>query len=128
MNTRNRAIAAVELLLISPAALFMAALFVRNITPLPNEPSRSAERLVQWYTHLPVHIGLWGVLMAMPLTVFVLGCGTLLYAWTADAELRDAALRTFAAIRAHLAMVLVAAATVAAGGILAVVAVHALTD
>ena len=69
MNAPKRTIAAAELLLIFPAALFMA-----------------------------------------------------------DAALREATRQGVAAIRAHFATLLTAAATVAAGAILAVVAVHVLTD
>jgi hypothetical protein len=66
--------------------------------------------------------------MALPLAVLVTGCVALLRSWNTDVELRQAARHTLAAIRAHLAMVLVVAATLAAGGILAIVALHALTD
>ncbi|MBI3491438.1 MAG: hypothetical protein HY047_06595 [Acidobacteria bacterium] len=128
MNTIKRAVAAAELLLISPAALFMAALLVRNVTPLPKEPAQTAQLIVMWYSHLPVHLGLWGLLIMMPLAVLILGCGTLLYGWTEDGELREAARQTLAAIRAHLAMFVVAAATVTSAGILAFIAVHVLTD
>jgi hypothetical protein len=46
MNIFKRAIAATELLLIFPAALFMMALFVRNLQPLQYEPARTAQRIV----------------------------------------------------------------------------------
>ncbi|HZP17604.1 MAG TPA: hypothetical protein VFB00_06550 [Terriglobales bacterium] len=66
--------------------------------------------------------------MALPLTVLVTGMVTLLRNWRSDAELRRAAAQMVVAVRAHLATVLVAIATVTAGGILAIVAIHALTD
>lgn len=128
MNTIKRAIAATELLLICPAALFMAAIVVRNVTPLPKEPAQTAQRIVMWYAHLPVHLGLWGLLIMMPLAVLILGGGTLLYGWNEDDELRHAARQTLAAIRAHLAMFLVAVTTATSAGILAFIAVHVLTD
>lgn len=127
MTLIKRALAAAELMLIFPAALFMTALFVRNIQPLQYEPAHTAQRIVTWYAERP-RIGLWLLLIAMPLTVLCTGCATLLRAWSHEAELRQAARQTFAAIRAHLAALLVAAATVTAGGILAIVAVHMLTD
>jgi hypothetical protein len=127
MNMTKRAIAAAEVLLISPAALFMTALFVRNLQPLQYEPARTAQRIVNWYSVRP-HMGLWGLLIALPLAVAVTGCITLLHRWTHEAELRMAARQTFEAIRAHLATLLVAAATLTAGGILAIVALHMLTD
>ena len=127
MNMPKRAIAATELLLVFPAALFMTALFVRNVQPLQFEPAHTAQRIVMWYAARP-HIGLWGLLIALPFVVLVTGCGTLLRSWSDEAQLRQATLQTLAAIRAHLAALLVAGATVTAGGVLAIVALHVLTD
>jgi hypothetical protein len=127
MNMPKRAIAATELLLIFPAALFMTALFVRNVQPLQYEPAHTAQRIVMWYAARP-HIGLWGLLIALPMVVLVTGCGTLLRNWSGEVQLRQATLQTLAAIRAHLAALLVAGATLTAGGVLAIVAMHVLTD
>jgi hypothetical protein len=127
MNMPKRAIAATELLLVFPATLFMAALFVRNVQPLQYEPAHTAQRIVMWYAARP-HIGLWVLLIALPFVVLVTGCGTLLRSWSDEVQLRQAALQTLAAIRAHLAALLVAGTTVTAGGILAIVALHVLTD
>jgi len=52
----------------------------------------------------------------------------LLESWNDDGALRQAAWQTLGAIRAHLATVLIAAATVAAGGVLAVVGLHMLAN
>ena len=127
MNMPKRAIAATELLLVFPATLFMAALFVRNVQPLQYEPAHTAQRIVMWYAARP-HIGLWVLLIALPFVVLVTGCGTLLRSWSDEVQLRQAALQTLAAIRAHLAALMVAGATVTAGGVLAIVALHVLTD
>lgn len=126
-KTLDRTIAATELLLLFPAALFMTALFVRNLTPLPNEPARTAQRIVMLYAS-SVHVGLWILLIGLPLVVLAVGCATLLRRWSADASLREATMQTIRAVWAHLATLLIAGATVAAGGILAAVAVHVLTD
>jgi hypothetical protein len=127
MNLPKRAIAATELLLIFPAALFMTALFVRNLQPLQYQPAHTAEWIVTWYAVRP-RIGLWGLLIALPLAVLVAGCGTLLRSWGEEIELRQATRQTLAAISAHLATLLVAGATLTAGGVLAIVALHMLTD
>ena len=127
MNMPKRTIAATELLLIFPAALFMTALFVRNLQPLQYQPAHTAERIVTWYSVRP-HIGLWGLLIALPLAVLVTGCCTLLRNWSDEVELRQATRQTLAAISAHLATVLVAGATLTAAGVLAIVALHMLTD
>ena len=127
MQTLKRAIAATELILIVPAALFMTALFVRNVQPLQYEPAHTAQRIVMWYAARP-HVGLWVFLIALPFVVLVTGCATLLRSWNDDVQLRQAAAQAFAALRAHLAMVFVAAATLTAGGVLAIVTLHVLTD
>ncbi len=127
MNATKRTIAAAELLLIFPAVLFMSALFVRNLQPQQYEPAHSAQRIVMWYSSRP-HFGLWVLLIALPLAVLVTGGAALLRSWNDDAGLRQAARQTLASVRAHLATLLVAAATLAAGGILAIVALHVITD
>ena len=127
MNVARRAIAATELLLIFPAALFMTALFVRNLQPLQYEPARTAQRIITWYAARP-RIGLWVLLIALPLTVLITGCGTLLRRWSNEVELQRATRQTLTAIRTHLATLLVAGATLTAGAVLAIVALHILTD
>jgi hypothetical protein len=62
------------------------------------------------------------------LIVLVTGCDTLLRIWRDDTELRQAATQTLAAVRAHLATVLVAGATLTAGCVLAIVALHVSTN
>jgi hypothetical protein len=123
----RRIVAATELLLIFPATLFMTALFVRDIQPQQFEPAHTAQRIVTWYSERP-HVGLWLLLMALPLSVLIIGCATLLPGWNRDAQLRRDARQALAAARAHLATLFVAVATLMAGGVLAIVAVHALTD
>ena len=127
MNTMKRTIAATELILIFPAALFMTALFVRELQPQQFEPAHSAQRIVMWYSARP-HVGLWVLLIALPLAVLIIGCITLLGSWNKDAALRQAARQVLGDIRAHFATFCVAAATLSAGAVLAIVALHVLTD
>ena len=115
------------MLLIFPAALFMVTLFLRNVQPLQYEPAHTAQQIVNWYAASP-RIGLRGLLISLPLTVLITGCATLLRRWSDEAELRRAARQTLAAVRAHLATVIIAGATLTAGGVLAIVALHVLTD
>jgi cytochrome b561 len=126
MKTIKPSIAATELLLIFPATLFMCALVVRSLQPQQYEPARTAQRIVDWYA-ARVHLGLWVLLIALPLTVLATGSVTLLRAWNDNAELRQQARQTLAAIRAHLATLFVAVATLASGVILAIVALHMMT-
>jgi len=127
MNTIRRSIAATELVLVLPATLFMTALFVRNLQPAQYEPAHTAGRLVEWFSARPL-LGLDVLLIALPFAALVIGCATVLRSWRSDAELRQAALKTLADVRAHSATLFIAVATLMAGGILAIVALHAITD
>jgi len=127
MRLPKYALPTTELLLIFPAALFMTALFMRNVQPVQYEPAHTAQQIVNWYAARP-RIGLWIFLGALPFTVLITGCATLLRRWTNQPDLRLAARQTLTALRAHLTTFLIAAATLTAGGILAIVALHVMTD
>jgi hypothetical protein len=122
VKTINRTIALIELLLVFPAALFMAALFLREVQPLAQ-----TGRLVDWFSHHVV-LGLDVFLIAMPLAAFVIGCAIVLRGWRKDMEFRQASLEIFTTARAHVASLLIAGVTLMAGGILAIVAMHMITE
>jgi hypothetical protein len=126
MNSTKRILATTEFLLVLPAMLFMTSLLVRNLEPAQYEPARSAIRVVDWYGARPWTLGIF--LIVLPLAVFIIGCVALLRSWLTDAKFRQAALEAFAAVRAHLATLAIAGATVVAAGVLAVVAIHVITD
>ena len=126
MKMMKRAIAATELALIFPSALFMTALFVRNLQPLQYEPAHTAQQIVTWYAMRP-RTGLWLLLMALPAAVLLIGCGALVRSWKNEAELRQALRESLRIIHAHVATLLVAGATLTAAGILAIVALHLIT-
>ena len=126
MSTLQRALAATELLLLLPAAAFMSALFARNLQPPQYEPAHTAGRLVAWYAGHP-RTGLWLLLIALPLAALLTGCAATWRKWKDDATLRSAARSVLTAIRAHAPTLIVAVATLMAGGILAIVALHMLT-
>jgi hypothetical protein len=123
---RTRIIAAIQLVLLFPAALFMTALVLRSLQPLRYEPAHSAQRVVMWYAGRMW--SLWILLLALPITVLVTGGATLLRSWKRDAALPNAARQLLALIRAQFAMLLVAAATLTAGGILLIVVLHMLAN
>ena len=122
MRTIKPAVAAVELLLVFPATLFMAALFLREVQPLVQ-----TGRLVDWFSH-HVILGLYVFLIAMPLAALVVGCAIVLLSWRSDMELRRDTLAILATARARWAALVVSAATLMAGGILAIVAMHLITE
>jgi hypothetical protein len=127
MKTILRSVAALELLFVFPAVLFMSALFARSIQPLQFEPAHTAQRIVDWYAARP-HIGLGVLLIALPLAVVVIGSLSLIREWRRNRELRDSTLRAIGLIRSQAPTFLIAGATVMAGGILAIVALHVLAD
>src|SRR3954469_9781435 len=123
MNAIKRTLAATELLLVLPAGLFMAALFVRNLQPAPYEPAQTARRLVDWFSARPL-LGLDVFLIALPFAAFVLGCATVLRSGQSYVEFRPAAWKTLAAGRVSLTTLLIAGATLVAGCVLTIVALH----
>lgn len=121
-----RYIAAIELLLIGPAVLFMSSLIVRNLQPTTYEPAQTAQRVVDWFAVHPL-LCLDIFLITLPLVALVMGFMTVLRLWREDAGLRQKAWEMLRAVRAHLATLLIAAATLAAGSILGIVALHMIT-
>jgi hypothetical protein len=126
MRSTTRLIAALELLLIFPAALFMTALVVRELRPLPYEPAHTAQWIVMWYSGKMWT--LWVLLLALPFAVLVTGCATLLRDWNRAVALQNTARPSLAAIRAHPATLTVAATTLAAAVILVIVVLHMLAN
>jgi hypothetical protein len=127
MKTLRRSLAALELLLVLPALLFMTALFARNIQPQQYQPAHTAQVIVDWFA-ARTHIGLWLLLIALPLAVLIIGAVTLLREWRHDDSLRDAARKMLGLTRAHAAALLIACTTATAFVILAIVALHVITD
>lgn len=128
MNTfAKRHLALVEFLLVLPATLFMTALFVRNIQPSPYQPAETARWIVDWFSARP-HIGLEVCLIALPFLAFVIGCSAVVRAWRSDAGLRQASLMAVAVAREYFSLIIVTIATLMAGSILAIVALHMITD
>jgi len=126
MNTNRRIIAATELLLIFPAALFMTAVVMRHLRPLQYEPAHAAQQIVTWYSVR--HWTLWILLIGLPLAALLTGCATLLRNWNRGSDPQKAARQLSAAIPADLATRIIAAATLSAGAVLVVVAAHMLAN
>ena len=123
---RTRIIAALQLVLLFPAVLFMTSLVVRELQPQQYEPAHSAQQVVMWYAARMW--SLWILLLALPIAVLVTGCATLLRNWNRDAAVSTAARQLLGVIRAQFSTLVIAAATLAAGGILTIVVLHMLAD
>jgi hypothetical protein len=124
---RTRVIAVMELVLIFPAVLFMTALVLRNLQPLQYEPALSAQQLVMWYAGRMWT--LWFLLLGLPLIVLVSGCAELLRSYyNRDIVLPLTSPKSLAMVRAHLSSFFIAATTLMAGVILAIVVLHILAN
>jgi hypothetical protein len=122
VHTMKRGIAAAEILLLLPAALFMASLVVRLVGSAQAEPARSAQQVVTWYSGRIWT--LWILLMLLPLAALLIGGAALLASGGSAFQARQWRL----ALRSDGALRTVAVATLAACAILAVVAVHVLMN
>ena len=126
MGNNKSIIAATELVLIFPAALFLTAVVARHLQPLQYEPAHTAQQIVTWYSVR--YWTLWVLLIGLPFAALLTGCVTLLRNSNGGTEERRAGRQPSAAIRTHLPTRIIAAATLAAGLILAVVALHMLAN
>ncbi len=124
MVTNKRILAATEFVLIFPAALFLTAVLARYLQPPQSELAHIAEQIVSWYSVR--YWTLWVLLIGLPLAALFIGCVTLLGIWNDETERRRAARQPSGALRGQLATLMIAAATLAAGLILAVVVLHML--
>jgi len=123
---RLRLLATAELLLISPAALFMSATVIRRLQPLQYGLAQRAQHLVMWYAGR-----IWTLrvfLLGLPLIALVTGCATPLYGSNHDLALSHTVRQSLGPSRTHLATLFIAATTLAAAGILAIVALHMLAN
>ena len=121
MRAVYRALAAIELLLLLPAIVFFGALFLRAVQPVIG-----TGRVVSWYAHHVV-LGLYVALVAMPVAALITGSAVMWRSWRIEGEFRRRALQVFTAVRGNVESLLIAASTLMAGAILALVAMHLIT-
>jgi hypothetical protein len=126
MLKSRRLIAITQVLLILPACLFMTSLVVRGLGPMQSESVQVAHQIVMWYAARMWT--LWVLLIALPLAVLITGCVALLFNLNDASDLRQAARHPPFTLRAHFAALFIAAATLTAVAILAVVIVHMLMN
>jgi hypothetical protein len=89
--------------------------------------SHAASSLFNTSRRIP-HLGLWVLLIALPLAVVVIGSASLIREWLRNPELRDSTLRVIGSVRSQVPTIMIAAATMMAGGALAIVSLHVLSD
>ena len=120
---RTRIIAFLQLVLILPAALFMASLVVRNLGPSQYEPAHTAQQIVMWYAGRLWT--LWVLLFTLPCIVLVSG-GVALRTRNRDTE-QYSTPWSIASTRPHWPVRFLYVTTVASAGMLAIVVFHVLT-
>jgi hypothetical protein len=120
---RTRVIAVLELVLILPAVLFMTALALRNLQSLQFVP---AQQLVMWYAGRMWT--LWVLLFGLPFIVLVSGCAELVRNWKRNISVSLTSQKSLTMALAHLASLVIAATTLIAGVILAIVGLHVLAN
>jgi hypothetical protein len=121
---RTRITALSQLVLIFPAALFMASLVVRNFGPPQYEPAHAAQQIVMWYAERLWT--LWVLLFALPSVALVSGCMTL-RARNRGTE-QQGTQRSPASTHPHWLVHFISVITAASAGILAIVILHVLTN
>ena len=126
MDADKRILAATELVLIFPAVLFLTAVVARHLQPLQYEPAHTAQQIVTWY--MVRYWTLWALLIGLPFAALLTGCVTLLRNSNGGTAERQAGRQPTGAIRTHLTTRIIAAATLAAGLIPAVVVLHMLAN
>jgi len=120
MGLTNDVIAAWALVLIGPAVVFIAALFLRQVPPPTSQPARTADRIVKWYAGHP-QLALWVFLLLLPFSAFLLGSAALLRTWDENPQLQYYAWRALAAIPEHWPAVSIGGATLLSAGVLAMI-------
>jgi hypothetical protein len=120
MSFTNDVVAGWTLVLVSPAILFLAALFVRQVTPPASPLTRTSERIVKWYASHP-QLALWGLLFFLPLSAFVLGLVALLRTWEGNPQLRYWVSRTLEELPKHWPAMSIGGATLVSMGLLVMI-------
>lgn len=121
-----RLIAALEFVLLSPAALFMGALVLRSLQPLQSASAHSAQQVVGWYAGRLWT--LWVLLLALPFTVLITGSAALLRSWPRGMAVPRTIRQSVALVREHLPTLVVGATTLAAAVIVVIVLLHMAAD
>ena len=123
MGLTNDVIAALASALVGPAVLFVAALFLEQLSPRDSEPARTAARIVRWYAAHP-QLALWVLLLLLPISAFLLGSVALLRTWDNNPELQYYTWRALAEIPEHWPALSIGGATLLAAGVLAMITGH----
>jgi hypothetical protein len=126
MRSLVRVVAAMQVALIFPAALFLASVLVAVGGEPPYAFAHLARRVVAWYSGRMWT--LWLLLLALPFGALATGCATLINGWSRDAGVSRAPRQSVPTISASLATLFVAGMTMTSAGILVIVVLHMLAN
>jgi hypothetical protein len=118
----KRTLAALHLLLISPAVLFLLAVMVQRFPPAQQQPALTAQHIVTWYAKRMWT--LWILLLALPLSVLISGCISLLRDSGGRTHVARLPKNVLAALYPASARTSVVVTTVAAAVIVGIVILH----
>jgi hypothetical protein len=117
-----------EWLLVLPAAVLLAAAALRQLQPPQYEPARTSWLIFEWTTGHISRAGAALLFLGLPGLVVIMGCTALLRIWGENETFRQDVMSAVEVLRRHAAIALMTIATLLAGSILAVAAVHIITD
>jgi TRAP-type uncharacterized transport system fused permease subunit len=120
----KRTLAAAHLLLISPAVLFLVAVIVQRLQSL--QPAHTAQHIIMWYAERMWT--LWILLLALPLSVLISGCISLLQDSRRSAQVATLARRALSALHPAGARTCIAVTTATAAVIVGIVTLHMLAN
>jgi hypothetical protein len=118
----KRTLATLHLLLISPAVLFLLAVMVQRFPPLQQQPALTAQHIVTWYANRMWT--LWILLLALPLSVLISGCISLLRDSGGRTDVARLPKKVLGALYPASARTSVAVTTVTAAVIVGIVILH----
>jgi hypothetical protein len=119
----KRTLAAAHLLLISPSVLFLVAVIVER---LHQQPAHVAQHIVMWYAERMWT--LWVLLLALPLSVLISGCISLMKDSSSSAQAASLVQKARAAFHHSAAKTSVAVTTATAAIIVGIVILHMLAN
>jgi hypothetical protein len=118
LKSTRQIFVAVELVLLFPALLFLAAVGLRFFQSVRFEPAHTAQVIVNWYAGRIWT--LWVLLVALPLAALVMGCIALQQGWTKQ--------KPSGPVRCQRADWIITVETLVAALILVVVGMHVLAN
>lgn len=117
-----------EWVMVLPAAVFLTAAALRLLQPRQYEPSHAGWVVFEWTIQHVSSLGAAILFIGLPGLAVIIGCAVLLQSWGKDELFRRDLIAALGALRRHIVIAFVVAATALAGAIFVFAFVHSLTD